>query len=420
MTQKTEIALASSGGVGFVEKMLLAVESFDKAKELGQFIINSGFAPKHFEGKPESVVLAIDAGKKLGFDWFQSLQEGYIVNGIPGYKGKALKGLVLASGLCERWDTEFTGSIEAKNLTCIIKYKRKGSSEQTRSYGMQDAITAQLWGPKKKYDNVKKAWVEYADAWVKFPKDMLEWKCVSRVLNDFADITKGFRPVEDLQDYEQEVIQVTGDGMKITAPVEQPMNTGAKKSIKKPRISVVDVEHEVVNPVEENAVEVAEQTQPNKEPDPAINREYLSAMPNMELLALCAQTVKEKTGHDVNEVLFSIKPEVRKKSVIIDLILSGDCMQSLLNHGAVINTATDDPDNVVGNEDEGSNPFQPYSVDKGVEREFDDVLAISDIFTAKADIDAVALKAKELGHEDLDELISKGDISELYKLYQSL
>jgi hypothetical protein len=220
MTKQTEVATLSQQSVGFVEKMLQSIETFEKAKEFGQFIINSGYAPTHFKDKPESVVLAIDAGKKIGLDWFQSLQEGFIVNGIPGYKGKILKALVQASPVCEIWETSFTGSLEKQDLTCKIKYKRRGSSVQERTFGIDNAKLAGLWGKKKKFDKNKNAWVEYDDAWCKFPQDMLEWKCVARVLNDFVDITKGFRPIEDLQDYvqEEEILATTPEGIVITNP----------------------------------------------------------------------------------------------------------------------------------------------------------------------------------------------------------
>ena len=227
----TEIQKQPNPGVGFVEKMITAVESFEKAKELGQFIINSGFAPKHFEGKPEAVVLAIDAGRKLGFDWFQALQEGFIVNGIPGYKARALKALVMASGLCEMWETTFDGSIEKESRYVTIRFKRKGGQVQERVYNVEMAKRAGLWGKKKKYDNKQSKWVEYEDAWCKHPDDMMEWKCVSRVLNEFPDVCKGFKSVEELADIavveEQEAVVVTDNGMSLnpTKPVETEKRT---------------------------------------------------------------------------------------------------------------------------------------------------------------------------------------------------
>ena len=231
MEQNKTAVTQFNPGVGFVEKMITAVESFEKAKELGQFIINSGFAPKHFEGKPEAVVLAIDAGRKLGFDWFQALQEGFIVNGIPGYKARALKALVMASGLCEMWETTFHGAIEKEDRSVTIRFKRKGGQVQERVYNVEMAKRAGLWGKKKKYDNKQSKWVEYDDAWCKHPDDMIEWKCVSRVLNEFPDVCKGFKSVEELADIavveEQEAVVVTDNGMNLNPnkPVETEKRT---------------------------------------------------------------------------------------------------------------------------------------------------------------------------------------------------
>lgn len=330
MTQQL-ITQTGAGSAGFVEKMLTAVESFEKAKELGQFIINSGFAPKHFDN-PEMVVLAIDAGKKLGLDWFQSLQEGFIVNGIPGYKGKILKALVLANPVCERWDTEFTGDLKNETRTCIITYKRKGQKEQSRSYSTDMAKMAGLWGKKRKFDKVKNQWVEYEDVWCKFPEDMLEWKTVSRVLNDFADITKGFRPIEDLVDYKQEEDPfVTQEGIVVDSKPSgkgEAMNQAALGALQAAKPTTPKVrKSKPAEPAQQQTIDVeATDVTSVSEKEYAITdtvvytQEQLVAMSNAGLLSLTSKVM----GFDVDVELFPTeeKKKNRTKANLVNLILA--------------------------------------------------------------------------------------------------
>ncbi len=186
----------------FVERMLQNMDSLDKAKEFGKFIMESGFSPKHYT-TAEQVVLTIDAGMRIGFTWSQALQEGFIVNGIPGYKSKALKALVLSSGVCDKWETSWEGSLADKTLTHVITAHRTGATANyVRKFGIAEAERAGLWNKE--------------GVWKKFPEIMLENRNTARVCDyDFSDVTKGFKSVEELQDYPTDF--VTDDGLKVSS-----------------------------------------------------------------------------------------------------------------------------------------------------------------------------------------------------------
>lgn len=320
-----------AGSVGFVDKMITAVQSFEAAKELGQFIISSGYAPKHFDGKPEAVVLAIDAGKKLGLDWFQSLQESFIVNGIPGYKGKILKALVQASSVCEKWETEFFGSLSDGTRGVKITYKRKGQNQQTREYTTEMAKMAGLWGKKKKYDKFKNAWIEYDDAWVKHPEDMLEWKAVSRVLNDFSDITKGFRPVEDLLDYKPEnELHTTSDGITVQTAQQTSTNATSMVSAAEEQIAANKETESAPKPTRGRPAapkKVVEEPKAKEEPSQQIEDAQFEEMPDVKTLeevrALGNQEtfnyVQQSLGFDLQKKLFDTHPEKKTKRILLEL-----------------------------------------------------------------------------------------------------
>ena len=344
----------SNPGIGFVEKMITAVESFEKAKELGQFIINSGFAPKHFEGKPEAVVLAIDAGRKLGFDWFQALQEGFIVNGIPGYKARALKALVMASGLCEMWETTFSGSIEKEDRSITIRFKRKGSPEQERMFNVSMAKRAGLWGKKKKYDSKNSKWIEYDDAWCKHPDDMMEWKCVSRVLNEFPDVCKGFKSVEELADIavveEQEAVVVTANGLSLNPATPTETSSRTSEVLGKVESKMPKVETAKTRPL-------AKEKEPAK-PEPSESETYLSKLNQMTPVEV-SEELKAKLPFDpqklfdkgvkksvklAKELLIAVSENRLREYVINNLAGTGLDLLEYKEEPEVINpdSATDD------------------------------------------------------------------------------
>lgn len=191
----------TSQQTGFVERMLGKIESLEAATQFGSFVIKSGFAPPHYK-TPEQCILAIDAGMRLGFTWSQSLQEGYVVNGIPSYKAMGFKALVLNSGQCEKWQNEWEGTMADGTLTFVITHRRKGDEKDSiRKFGIPEAQRAGLWAKN--------------DVWKKNPEIMLESRCTARVCEkDYPDVCKGFKTVETAEDYPTEIITESGMTVK--------------------------------------------------------------------------------------------------------------------------------------------------------------------------------------------------------------
>lgn len=307
--------------LGFVEKMIQTIDTLDKATEFGDYIIKAGFAPKHFEGKPQAIVLAIDGGTKIGLDWWQSLWEGYVVNGTPGYKARALKGLVLASGECIAWDDWFEGSIQEGTRKHVIEFKtRRSTKVARREYSMDTAKLAKLWGPKKKYNKNTQKWEEYDDAWVKHPDNMLESRNISNVCNtDFPHITKGFKTVEELQDYpvEQEAIEISG--VQATAP-NSTLNDAAKAALSESRSLDGSGKKSEMPPVREEAkpndphIEDATIIEDEKQPKSNIyTLESMKDIKGAELLRIASEMI----GIDVNAELFNTEEAKKKRTATL-------------------------------------------------------------------------------------------------------
>lgn len=154
----------------------------------------SGLAPKGME-RPETIIVAIGAGRTLGLEPFQAMQSIAVINGRPSLWGDALLGLVEASGLLEDRQQGIEG--EGENRKGWFETKRKGRSGFIRSeFSVADAKKAKLWGK--------------SGPWTDYPDRMLLNRARAFNLRDqFPDVLKGLHVAEESVDIEQDrVIQV--------------------------------------------------------------------------------------------------------------------------------------------------------------------------------------------------------------------
>lgn len=156
----------------------LLPKTYTEAKELAKDFAKSGMVPKHYENKPEAIVVAWDLGLNLGLGLTQSLQSIYVVNGMPTVWGDAALALVKSSGLLELIDESVPGQ-------CTVK--RKGEKSITVNFSMKDAQEAGLTG--------KTIWKQY-------PARMLKMRNRAFALRDvFPDVLKGLAIKEEVEDY---------------------------------------------------------------------------------------------------------------------------------------------------------------------------------------------------------------------------
>jgi hypothetical protein len=166
----------------------LALATFDEAMRFSQIVSKSPFAPKDFQGKPESCLLAIQHGSEVGLSPMQSLQSIAVINGRPTIWGDAALALVQASPVCE-YVKEYTEG-EGDNLTAVCEAKRRGYPAPTISrFSMADAKRAGLAGK--------------SGPWSQYPARMLALRARGFALrNAFADALRGLITAEEAQDYQ--------------------------------------------------------------------------------------------------------------------------------------------------------------------------------------------------------------------------
>jgi hypothetical protein len=141
---------------------------------------------------PEEVVIALQTGYELGLTINQSCESIAVINGKATIYGDAMKGIVYASGLCEYVKEHFEGEPYKDDFKAVCISKRINNDEHRYEFSVADAKLAELW------DNPNKL------TWKKHPKRMLMFRARGFNLRDsYPDVLKGFKPFEEVTDYEE-------------------------------------------------------------------------------------------------------------------------------------------------------------------------------------------------------------------------
>ncbi len=162
-----------------------ASEAYSMACQLA----NSGMVPRTYQGKPDSVLVAIQMGSELGLTPMASLSSIAVINGTPAIWGDGLLALVMDSGLLLDIDETFSGEFGKDDYTAVCTVCRNGmKKEKIRTFSVAEAKTAGLFtksGP-----------------WKQYPKRMLQMRARAFALRDvFPDVLKGLKIREEVEDY---------------------------------------------------------------------------------------------------------------------------------------------------------------------------------------------------------------------------
>ena len=161
-------------------------ENLDQAMRLAELMAKSDLVPSDYKGKPGNCLIAMQMGAELGLPPMQALQNIAVVNGRPAVWGDAVIGLVQGSGECEYIKEEIIEDDKGQAVAAVCTAKRKGRPEQTRTFTVEDAKTAGLWG---------------RNTWKQYPKRMLQMRARSWAIRDvFADVLKGLHIAEGAMD----------------------------------------------------------------------------------------------------------------------------------------------------------------------------------------------------------------------------
>jgi len=170
-----------------VKKKLLAFQDTELQRELEQFkfdlkkcgvLAESGLLPPGIDSASKAY-LVVQQGKELGFGIMQSFANIHVINGRTSISAAAMMALIMRSGEVKiemgDWSEE----------SCEVTMTRKESSI-TVVFTIEEAKKAGLVRP--------------ASNWVKYPKDMLKARAISRAARVIApDIIQGMYTEDELQ-----------------------------------------------------------------------------------------------------------------------------------------------------------------------------------------------------------------------------
>lgn len=183
----TPVARAKISAGGQIAAMIPG--DIESCFRLAQAIASSGMAPKAYGTDPNKVMVGILAGLEIGIAPFQALQSIAVINGNPTVWGDGALALVQASGLLVDMDETF----DEQTNTATVRLERVGRSTPiVRSFSYDDAKKAGLLNKQ--------------GPWTQYPRRMAQMRARAFGLRDgFADVLKGMRIAEEVQDYAPEI-----------------------------------------------------------------------------------------------------------------------------------------------------------------------------------------------------------------------
>ncbi len=201
-----------------LEDSLFSPALFPHYQKVAETLAKSNVIPFAYKSKPEDIFVAMAMGYQLGFPVEQSLQDIAVINGRPCLWGDGLMALVLNHPDCERInETPIIRDGHVVGYTCTVF--RKGHEPHQKSFTMEDAQQAGLWG-KKSHNGMPSPWCLY-------PERMMQMRARSLALRDkFADALRGLRIAEVEQD--DSVI----DGEVIDQPINDSPITSQTERVK--------------------------------------------------------------------------------------------------------------------------------------------------------------------------------------------
>lgn len=131
-----------------------------QAHKIAQSLAGTSFVPASLRGKPADITAAILAGQELGLQPMATLRSVDVIQGTPGLRAHAMRGLVQSHG-------HSVQLVESSPTHCVMRGRRKGEQEwQSVEWTIERASQLGLTGK---------------DQWKKQPQTMLEARATGQI-----------------------------------------------------------------------------------------------------------------------------------------------------------------------------------------------------------------------------------------------
>lgn len=142
--------------------------------QYAQALAASNLIPKHFQGQPANVLIAVEYGKALGIDTIIAINGIAVINGKPSMSSDLMSSMVRRAGHKLR----ITEDTENKSVTAILIRADDPDHEFKATWDEAKARDAGLWG-KRDRNGAPTPWVLY-------PLQMLRARAISEVCRQGA------------------------------------------------------------------------------------------------------------------------------------------------------------------------------------------------------------------------------------------
>lgn len=200
--------------------------SVKEGMELAAWIAKSDLAPRDYKDKPQNVLIAMQMGLEVGLSPMQSIQNIAVINGRPSIWGDSML------ALCQNHrDFESIDENQSTNEKGVCIVKRRGMEPQTRTFTVEDAKKAGLWGKQ--------------GPWQTSPARMLKLRARAFALRDtFADALRGLQSAEEQRD----VVETTATVSPVS-DVQMPKRASISGELSG-NVPVVKIEEQPTSPTQ--------------------------------------------------------------------------------------------------------------------------------------------------------------------------
>lgn len=182
-----------------------------EAMQLAEMLAGSTLVPKDYQRNPSNIMVAIIWGSEIGLAPLQALQNVSVINGRPSIWGDAALALVRGHPACVSVREGVDGEGDARTGWCEVT--RRGEEPQRRTFSVDDAKKAGLWGKQ--------------GPWQQYPARMLQLRARGFALRDvFPDALRGVITTEEARDTPPEPRDVPASVVDRAPQPSRPAQSG--------------------------------------------------------------------------------------------------------------------------------------------------------------------------------------------------
>jgi hypothetical protein len=171
----------------------IQLTSIEAVWRVAEMLHQARLVPASFKN-PTQITVALLRAIELKLPPLQAIEGMSVINNKVGLMGDLALSLVESSGLLADKRRRYHG--KGESLCCTVTVQRKGREPQSYSFSVAQAKAAGIYNRSA--------------VWQQYPDRMTYYRALGFALRDeFSDVLKGIKTVEELQDYPSNQVAVT-------------------------------------------------------------------------------------------------------------------------------------------------------------------------------------------------------------------